>query len=89
MSESIIHEAQWGELQDEARKQEERDRKEAGRGRGEDEGLRETETRDREGRGKRRRERKRGCRGRQQIDRSLESPWAVLGLAGGGEGWGL
>lgn len=72
MSESIIHKAQWGELQDAARKQEERDRKEAGRGRGEDEGLGETETRDREGRGERGREMKKGSRGRQQIDRSLE-----------------
>lgn len=34
MSESIILQAQWGELQDAARKQE-RDRKEARRGRGE------------------------------------------------------
>lgn len=89
MSESIIHEAQLGELQDAARKQEETDRKEEGRGRGEDEGLRDRDQRDRERRGKRGRERKRGSRGRQQIDRSLESPWAVLGLAGGGEGWGL
>lgn len=86
MSESIIHEAQWGELQDAARKQEERDRKEAGRGREGDEGLRETETRDREGRGERGKETKRESRGRPQIDRSLESPWAVLGLSGGGPG---